>query len=213
MHTYIQPAAVLALAKQEKYACNAHVSHAMNQKCKPNQVPLSEPTLQKVLEALQDPVGLERYCCMQDPHPNLRVVHTAQLQLLWKLQRNGGGCEYVGSDGGMCAYTVWDWIRCPVAWTQLEWHHSDGSPAVYIGQYRTPRTHTHTSPRLTRVLGEMKVVKLLCRDHHCITHLHTGQQIEKQTNIRSTDTLCVCVCVCADFEIETPYAVSQSNVH
>jgi hypothetical protein len=141
---------------------------------------LSEPTLQRVLRALQDPEGLDAYCWAADPYPDKRTVQTARLQLLWKLQRNKGCCEHVSSTGHACRYSVWDWIRCPTAWTQLEWHHRDGRRNMYIGRYKLPRTlnQPRAQRTLLRVVAELDVCSLLCRDHHSVTHLQ------------------VCVCVC-----------------
>ena len=145
----------------------------MNAICMKMQHAVSEPTLQKVLKALQDPAGLDEYVKTTDPHPNIRLLHTARQQLLWKLQRNKGCCEYVRSDGTACTHTVWDWVRRPSYWTQLEWHHLDGKPAMYIGRYRTPRTlsQPHAQRTLQHVVEELDVCQLLCNRHHTITHL------------------------------------------
>jgi hypothetical protein len=169
----------------------------LNQTCMQAVYPITEPTLQRVLRALQDPLGLEVYSIAADPHHDMRRLQTARQQLLWKLQRNGGRCEHVDSKGVACAQTVWDYMRLQVPWMQFEWHHINGEPAVYIGRYRTPRTHTHTHPRaqrsLQRVETELQVCRLLCRDHHAVHHL---QNRKKQRQTQSWWCVCVCVCVC-----------------
>ena len=161
---------------RQKLAFKVHVSACVHEIHMQMQGAIGEPTLLKVITALQDPVGLEVYVKTTDPHPNSRLLNTARLQLLWKLQRNKGSCEYVGSDGKACTHSVWDWLRRPAPWMQLEWHHADGKTAMYIGQYRTPRTlsKTHAQLTLLRAVAELGVCQLLCRRHHTHVHLPVG---------------------------------------